>query len=352
MVQASPSWAAGEDLSEICRVVHPHVPEETCGAGDSSTREGEATDMAFRLTPKDLDVLASIAEHRILGVHHVTVLHQRNAAAFRRRLRLMQNQGLIRIATRGNQRGLGRPERLVSLCERGVELLKANRLLDANIPTDRVTADRIGCLEHHLLINEFRIQLAQVNRIAPNLSERFLSSMSPKLYQSSANRPLIHERIPPPTDSDQWIEFTPDGVFVIRNTEDGKTVLFFLEADMGTETVASPQPFAPGVRQKVVNYKTYFLGKRYKHYEQTWNCRFRGFRLLFLTHNAGRLATLCRLIGEMQPSEFIWLTDQASLLSNGAWAPIWAPGGRINALPQSILGSQMPNPAPPRASLG
>lgn len=308
--------------------------------------------MAFRLTPEDLDVLASIAEHRILGVRHITLLHRRNPAAFRRRLRLMQDQGLIRIATQGFQRGLGRPERLVSLCEKGVDLLKAKQLLDADIPTDRVTADRIRCLEHHLLINEFRIQLTQVNRIAPALTVRFLSSMSPKLYQSSVDRPLIHERITPPTDSDRWIEFTPDGVFTIRNAEADKTVLFFLEADMGTETVASPRPFSPDIRQKVVNYKAYFLGKCYKHYEQMWNCQFRGFRLLFLTHNKGRLTTLCRLIGEMQPSEFIWLTDQADLLSKGAWAPIWAPGGRVNALTKSILGSQMPNPAPPPASLG
>ena len=310
------------------------------------TRNDEATNMAFRLTSQDLDILASVAEHRILGVRHVTVLHQRNPAAFRRRLRLMQDQGLIRIATQGYQRGLGRPERLVSLCGRGVDLLKANRLLGPDIPIDHVTAERIRCLEHHLLINEFRIQLAQVNRITPSLTIRFLSSMSPKLYQSSVNRPLIHERIPSTRGSDQWIEFTPDGVFAIRNAEADKTVLFFLEADMGTETAASPQPFTPDVRQKVVNYKAYFLGKRYKHYEQMWNCRFRGFRLLFLAHNRGRLTTLCRLIGDMQPSEFIWLTDQADLLSKGAWAPIWAPGGRVNALPKSILGSQMPDPCP------
>jgi len=307
--------------------------------------------MAFRLTTEDLEILASIGEYRILGIRHLITLHQRNAAAFRRRIRRMEDQDFIRIATQGYRRGLGRPESLVSLNDKGVCLLKDKGLVDADTPTDRVTADKIRCLEHHLLMNELRVQLAQVSRVVPALTVRFLSSMSPKLYQSSTERPLIHERVPPQEGSDQWIEFTPDGVFLIRDAEASKTVLFFLEVDMGTETVASPQPFNPDVHQKVVNYKTYFMREHYRHYEQMWNCRLNGFRLLFLTHNTGRMATLCRLIGEMQPSEFIWVTDQRSLLSQGIWAPIWVPGGLINLPRKSILGSRTPDPAPAPADL-
>ena len=195
--------------------------------------------MAFRLTPEDLDVLATIAEYRILGVRHISALHQRNPAAFRRRLRRIEDEGLIRIATQGYQQGLGRPESLVSLSEQGAGLLKGNRLLDADVPTDRITADKIRCLEHHLLINEFRVQLMQVDRVVPSLSVRFLSTASPKLYRSSNDRPLIHERFRPREDSHEWVEFTPDGVFAITHTKAGRTVLFFLEVDMGTETSVS-----------------------------------------------------------------------------------------------------------------
>ena len=122
--------------------------------------------MAFRLTPEDLEVLATIAEYRILGVRHITTLHQRSPVAFRRRLRRMEDEGLIRIATRGYQQGLGRPESLVSLSEKGAGLLKGNRLIDIDVPTDRITADKIRCLEHHLLINEFRVQLMEVRGLA------------------------------------------------------------------------------------------------------------------------------------------------------------------------------------------
>ncbi len=308
--------------------------------------------MAFSLTPKDLEVLSTIAEYRILGVQHVSVVHQRNPAALRRRLRLMEDKGLIRIATSAYGRGLGRPEGLVSLCEEGVDLLKARRLIDVEIPASHVTAEKIRCLEHHLLTNELRAQLAQLKTITPLLSASFLSPLSPKQYRPSAGWTSVYERFLPSDDSDRWIEFIPDGVFAITNEAAKKAALFFLEVDMATETVASPQPCGIDVRHKVDTYKAFFRRGLYRRYEQVWGCRFRGFRLLFLTCNTSRMATLCRLVREMRPSDFIWLTDQQSLASQGVWAPIWAPGGVIDAPRKSILGSQCPNPSPTPADLG
>ena len=302
--------------------------------------------MAFRLTSDDLSMLTSIADYRILPIRHIRTIHQRNLAALRRRLRLMAEQGLIRIATQGFQPSIGRPEGLVSLLSSGVGLLQKHRLLDDNIPVEYVTADKLGCLEHHMLLNEFRVQMAQVSRIIPTLTVRFLSSMSPKLHQASVKNSTIHERFQPCENSGEWIEFAPDAVFSIMHTETGKTILFFLEVDMGTETVASPQPFCPTIQQKIANYKTYFQLHHYKRYEQTWGCQLNGFRLLFLAHNTARLTTLARLVRETKPSRFIWLTDQCSLVSQGAWAPIWAQAGLTETTPKSILGSQTPSPTP------
>jgi hypothetical protein len=121
---------------------------------------------------------------------------------------------------------------------------------------------------------------------------------------------------------------------------------------MGTETVVSSQPSTADVRQKVVNYKALFRTESYKRYEHVWNCHLRGFRLLFLACGAGRMATLCRLTSAMQPSDFVWLTDQQSLTSQGVWAPIWAPGGLLDAPRKSILGACAPTAAPVPAGKG
>ena len=113
---------------------------------------------------------------------------------------------------------------------------------------------------------------------------------------------------------------------------------------MGTETLASPKRNRRDVRQKILNYREYFRSERYKRYEQTWNCDLRGFRLLFVTHTADRLAAVCRLVRDISPTGFIWLTDQARLFDKGVSAEVWAPGGRLGAQLESILGSRMPAP--------
>ncbi len=63
-----------------------------------------------------------------------------------------------------------------------------------------------------------------------------------------------------------------------------------------------------------------------------------GFRVLFLTKTVGRLAALCKLTQEMDPSEFIYISDQDSLFEDGVFARIWARGGNLQVARRSIIG--------------
>lgn len=302
--------------------------------------------MAFRLNEQDVEVLTSIAEYRVLGIRHLTVLHQRNAQALRRRLRILEKEGLIRIDTQGFGKIRGRPASLVSLTERGVGLLKTRKVINRNITSGYVTAEKIRCLDHHLLAHDFRLQLVRMERLIPDLNLHFLSPLSPMLSRSPDDRALMHEKIRHENLLADWVEFTPDGVFSLTRAELGKTLLFFLEVDMGTETVVSPRGDRKDIQQKIVNYQTYFHLKRYKRYERIFDCALRGFRLLFLTHSRSRMTTLCRLVRDTPPSDFIWLVDRGNLMSEGAGSAIWAQGGRIDMPPQSLLSSRMPEPTP------
>jgi hypothetical protein len=40
----------------------------------------------------------------------------------------------------------------------------------------------------------------------------------------------------------------------------------------------------------------------------------------------------------MAPSDFIWLTEQERLFTDGGFAKIWARGGNLQVAQQSILG--------------
>jgi len=306
--------------------------------------------MKLRLCRHDVAVLGSIADFRVLGMRHLAALHQRGVQVLRRRARALGTMGLVQITPRGIGERRGRPEGLVSLTEEGVDLLKARGVLHPDMPGERVTAEGLSCLDHHLLVNEFRMQWVLMGRAMPELTVRFLSPTSP-LACSSDGRPVIREGVDPRDGIEEQVGFTPDGAALVTHSRLGKSLLFFLEADMGTETVASRQRSKEDVRQKVHNYQTYFRSEGYRRYEGIWGCRFRGFRLLVVASSPARLAALCRLVRRMPPSDFVWLTDQGNLLSQGTWAPIWARGGRLDAPLQSILGNQMPLPTPTPASL-
>ncbi len=107
---------------------------------------------------------------------------------------------------------------------------------------------------------------------------------------------------------------------------------------MGTESVASLKRNPRDIRQKVINYQEYFRNNRYNRYEKYWDCNLKGFRLLFLTNTNSRLVVLSRLVQEMPPSRFIWLTSLEQMFSHGLSAEIWTRAGKQEAPSESILG--------------
>jgi len=78
-----------------------------------------------------------------------------------------------------------------------------------------------------------------------------------------------------------------------------------------------------------------------KKYEGILKSNLNGFRLLFLTNTTSRFTALCGLTQELRPSDFVWLTDQKKMFSDGLSGNIWARGGRNNDPPQSIVGPSL-----------
>ena len=302
--------------------------------------------MAFVLNKNDEELLANLAEYRVLTVNQLAALHGRPPQGLRRRLRTLEREQLVRTGASGFGHSRGRPENLISVAERGVAVLRDKSVLPREVPTERVVADATHGQDHQLLVNWLRVHLAQMVRTIPRLGMRFLSPTSPFLPLSSDGSPAVSEHVSVDGARREPIRFTPDGVFSISERESQKTLLFFLEVDMGTETLASTARHPRDVRQKIVNYRAYFRSGGYKRYQTHWKCELNGFRLLFLTTSAGRLANLCRLVQEMPPSGFVWLTNERRMFEYGVSAEIWARGGRDRDHLQSILGPEMAQPAP------
>ena len=254
-------------------------------------------------------------------------------------MRFLAMEGLIITKMQGYGRSQGRPEDLIFLTERGASFLADGGILSDSASCATGKAGNTFPLDHLLLVNWFRIHLLQIERTIPQASVCYLNPNSHALARDSGDSPSFSERIPANNRLEKTIEFIPDGVFSITHKETAKkTLLFFLEADMGTETIASIDRDDKDIRQKILNYQALFRSGNYKRYERVFDSKLNGFRLLFLVNSAARLISLCKLVREMPPSDFIWLVNQGKMFSHGLSAKIWARGGRDDNPPESILG--------------
>lgn len=298
--------------------------------------------MTAELNHTELQILTAIAEHRMLTVSQLALLHDRSLRSTRRVLVRLQDAGQVEASPGGfgRGRGRGRPEKILSLTDAGVTTLRAADLLDRETPNEQVKAGSARRAEHQLLLNWFRIQLQAMERQAPQFKVRFLSPIAVEDFrdQPTATGTAHLDRI-----NGCVAGLMPDGTFSITHLGRQRTLLFFLEVDMGTEPVASKRVTTPDIRHKLLAYQSHFRTGQYKRYEQPLGASLRGFRVLFLTNASSRLASLCRLVLETPPSDFIWLTDQDRMFSQDVGTRIWARGGRADAPPESILGTEMPS---------
>jgi hypothetical protein len=286
--------------------------------------------MAQMLRPAEVAFLSSLADHRLLTSAQLSNLHALNQRTARRTLQTLCDAGLAEAVTQIGV-GRGRPERVLAITRQGITHLRGAGILDPVSGTKAADSRRPGNVDHQLLINWFRIRLIQMERLAPQIKTRFLSSTAPP-----SNSNTIH------AGSTATVELIPDGIIAISHYAQQKTLLFFLEADMGTEPIASDRAGATDIRRKVTAYQAWFIGGTYKQYEQAFCSPLKGFRVLLLAHGNARLDALCRSVCRWPDTDFIWLADQAQMHAHGLGAPIWLRGGNTTLGPHSILGNAMP----------
>lgn len=302
--------------------------------------------MGLRFNTKDKRILSLISEHGILTVTQLAALTQRSRQVVRRRMRFFISEELILTRMRGYGRGPGRPEDIIFLTEKGVMLLRNEGIIsDHVICVTEKTIDALP-IDHDLLVNWFYIHSLQIERALSKLSVHTLTPDFTSLKRNDNSESIPNSRIRVENEAGETFQFIPDAVFSIRNKKIEKVLLFFLEVDMDTEPISSRVRNPKDVRQKILNYQVLFRRGYYKTFEEIFKAKFNGFRLLFMVNSPARLASLSRLVQEMPPSDFIWLTNQEKMFSDGLSAEIWVRGGKTDRPPQSIIGSDLATQTP------
>lgn len=290
------------------------------------------------MSKKDLDLLLLLSEYLVLLNEQIAQINAIGLRAVQKRINKLNQKGFIHIRTRSYKMEKGRSEFISSLSEKGVKLLQNENLIDNKIHIERFTLDNPYNIEHELLLNWFRVHLNLLTIKIRDLTTDFISSTTPFLQSQNNGLALISENF---KQDDRFIEFIPDGVFSIINKEKNKSLLFFLEVDMGTESLNSNRLKSINISTKIKNYRVYFQSQKYKRYESRWDAKFNGFRLLFLTNSSKRKENISKLVSAERSNDFIWIADQHEMFEKGLGGKIWARGGNLSISKESILGPRL-----------
>lgn len=262
--------------------------------------------MDNKLTDKNIRLLKLFLDYRILTVAQITALCFPSRQMARRKIREFTKAGLINFTTQGFGPSSGRPERLIFLSNDAVKILKDIDAIRSGILLESFPSIEPRHFEHQLLLNWVRIYLNHAGECISQINTNFLS-------------PLFHYKDYSFKTDDYQPDSSPipDGIFSISYEGQGKSLLFFLEVDMGTETISSNNPVSKDIRKKILCYQHIFKKQAYKKLESLFQCQFNGFRTLFVANTEYRLKQLCKLTKSMTSTDFIWLTDKNSIFQNG-----------------------------------
>lgn len=175
-------------------------------------------------------------------------------------------------------------------------------------------------LHHNLTLVDLRLAIEQAMGQAGLTLEAWQDEAE---LRHDKEHPVVFADIR--TNNRARIPIIPDGYFGLLSPH-GKGH-FFLEADMGTESVSDKW------RRKIVGYKAYFTGGLF-HQKYSVPDRTTGFRVLVATSSSARAAHLHAAFERYGPPELARLflvAPTAEVLSTPIAAPIWLRGGHTGA---------------------
>jgi hypothetical protein len=181
-------------------------------------------------------------------------------------------------------------------------------------------------LKHSLKSNDFRITLTKACETSGSGIK--LLGYIPEYYGEKTNSggvvKYIRDFVCDVYDPAKLIHHTPDGVFALERN--GKSALFFLEMDRGTEALTNPDK---GFLKCLQFYLNYWVGDKYQRYGEDFNCEpFKAFRVLLVTTSQTRIDNMRKAASNvhMDPpmvKRFIWLTTDDELNRETIFKPIW-----------------------------
>jgi hypothetical protein len=279
------------------------------------------TKATLRLTARDEALLVDIYKHRYLTIGQIHRLHFPSLQTAYRRTRLLKSSGHLLAFNVPNV-----SDGIYGLTSHGLDVVAgATGVERADLKWNEASRKPKDYyfMRHFISINDFRIAVRQ----ACDKSSINLLGFIPDYYgersPSGAVAKYVRDVICDLAPGRETISHTPDGVFALE--KDGKSALFFLEIDRGTEVISDPEK---GVLKSLRFYANYLLEGKYQRYTKDFGVAgFKGFRTLFVTTTTDRLDSIRRAASELPTHDkarrFLWITTEEKVTNRSIFTPIW-----------------------------
>ncbi len=275
----------------------------------------------IKFTERDSQILLTLYKHRFLSISQIQQIHFPSLQTAYRRMRILRGTGFVESFNVANI-----DEAIFTVAKKGLNLVAESlgvSISDLKWAEAKVKPKDSYFMRHFLAINDFRIDLAQ----ACDNSEINLLGFIPDYYGQKVEKggvsKYIKDSICDITSKHEEISHTPDGVFALE--KHGKSALFFLEIDRGTEVVSNLQK---GVLKSLRFYVNYLLNGKYQRYCTDFKVEsFKGFRSLYVTTSDKRLQNIRQasisMNGPDKAKQFQWVTTFSNIENSNLFEPIW-----------------------------
>ena len=280
----------------------------------------------LHLTPRDRALLTDVWRFRYLTARQVARLHfHQQAKLAQRRLRLLHEAGLLDRFRPAEATHAGFRAWWYRLSRSGARYVAQDHgeALATVLPPKRVPRS-LGFLAHHALVTDALVWLQEGCQSTPGFKLRFVPAFEEARVAGRRRRTVAL-----PIGQRQLI---PDAAIILTH-EEGKSALFLLEADRGTEPLTGRHKSA--IARKFATYRAAFDTRTDAHYHRLFSTTFTGFRILCLVPDETRQAHFLTLAGEHDLVPLVWVTTHDTLGEPGdLYAPVWdtAPDNAPRAL--------------------
>lgn len=292
-------------------------------------RRRSGNPLPFQLTPRDLDILRSLARFRFLNSGQITTLMPGSAKNMRARLKLMFEHGFLDrpdCQYDTYRPGGGSAEIVYALTDKGARLIADSGFPEAGAHASWSQKNRSAgrpFLEHTLAIADFAVTLAASVRDRNDielLDDAALLARFPA-HTQELPKPL---RMSVPVIFDgtrHMVGIEPDYAFSLGFPAMRQRTNYLVEIDRGTMPIERASLASSSILRKLVAYREIWRSGLH-----TTQLGWRNFRVLTVTTEPERAKHMreCALrhLGSVDAALF-WFTERSTLASSDPFAHVW-----------------------------